>query len=73
MYNNMTSPLHLMCAIAHAHTSTCATSLMHVKIAHATSLFDTYCLGHWNEENKRKTKASTLTVDHFSLTFVNLG
>ena len=38
------SLLHLMRAIACAH----ATSLMHVK---NSMLFDTYCLGHWNEEN----------------------
>ena len=26
------------------------------KIARATSVYDTYCLGHWNEENERKIK-----------------
>ena len=52
----MASPLHLMCAIARAHASRCAMSLMRVKIAHVTSLFDTYSLGHLNEEKKRKNK-----------------
>ena len=57
MYS-VASPLHLMCAIARAHTSTRATGLMHVKN---------------NTCQEKKKKASTLTVDHFSLTFVNLG
>ena len=48
------SPLHLMCAIARAHASRCAMSLMRVKIAHVTSLFDTYSLGHLNEEKKKQ-------------------
>ena len=50
----MASPLHLMCAIARAHASRCAMSLMRVKIAHVTSLFDTYSLGHLNEEKKKQ-------------------
>ena len=32
------------------------TSLIHVKIAHITSVYGTYCLGNWNEENERKNK-----------------
>ena len=43
-----------MRAIARAQASTHATSLMRVKIARATSFYDTYCLGHWNGENERK-------------------
>ena len=38
--------LHLMCANACAHASTRATSLMLVKIARATSVYDIYFLGH---------------------------
>ena len=49
--------MHLMRAIARAHASSCATSLMHVKKAHTTFFHDAYCLGHWNEENER-TKTS---------------
>ena len=50
------SLLHLMCAIACEHASTHATNLMRVKIAYTTSVYDTYCLGHWNKENERKIK-----------------
>ena len=39
------SLLYLMRAIAHAHART-----------RTTFVYDTYCLGHWNEENQRKTK-----------------
>ena len=39
-----------MCVIACAHASTRATSLMHVNIARMTSVYKTYCLGHWKEE-----------------------
>ena len=45
-----------MHAIAWTHVSTFATSFMHLKIALTTSIYDTYCLGHWNQENKRKNK-----------------
>ena len=49
-----------MCVIAHAHTSTRTTT-----IAHVISVYDNYCLGHWNEENERKKKKnSNLMVDH---------
>ena len=51
-----TSLLHLMRAIARAHASTLATSLVHVKIARTTIVYDTYLLGHRNEENDRKIK-----------------
>ena len=44
----------IACAHATTHTSTLATSLMHVKIARATSAYDTYCLGHWNDEKEKK-------------------
>ena len=40
------------------------------KIACATSIHETYCLGHWNEENKI-TKTSNQLADDFSLTFDN--
>ena len=42
-----------MHAIARAHASTYATRLLRVKKARATFAYDTYCLGHWNEENER--------------------
>ena len=60
-----------MRTIARAHTSTHATSLMSVKIARATYVYDTHCLGQCNEKNERKQKHQI--VDHFSLTFVNLA
>ena len=44
--STFSSLLHLMCVIALAHACTCATGLIHVKIAHATSVYDTYCLKH---------------------------
>ena len=34
--------------------------------------YDTYCLGHWNEENER-TETSNWMADHFSLIFINLS
>ena len=37
-----------MHAIARTHT----TSLMCVNKAHATLVYDIYCLGHWNEKNE---------------------
>ena len=47
-----------MRAIARAHTSTRATSLMSVKIARATYIYDTHCMGQCNEKNERKQKTS---------------
>ena len=46
---------------------------MRVKIAHATSANDTYCLGHWKEKNEKKKKHPILSVDNFSLIFVYLS
>ena len=56
-----TSLLHLMRAIActhtRKHTQAHAPPVWCVlKIAGTTSVYDTYCLGHWNEENERKNK-----------------
>ena len=56
------SLFHLMHAIVPAHTRTRTTTLF----------YDTYSVGHWNEEIKEKIRTSNLRVDHFSLTFVNL-
>ena len=52
------SLLHLMRAIARAHASKRATSLMRVKNSmRHTSAYGTYCLGHWKKEgNERKNK-----------------
>ena len=50
------SLIHLMHAIARAHAGTHATSLIRVKNS-MRHLFVSYCLGHWNEENKT-TKTS---------------
>ena len=36
------SLLHLICVIARTHSSTCATSLMHVKISTPYSVYNTY-------------------------------
>ena len=57
---------------ARAPTSIRATNLMRVKIARAISIYNTYCLGHWNEENER-TKTLNSIVYHFTLTFVSLS
>ena len=45
-----------MCAIAHVDASSQSASLMHLKKACATSVYDTYCPGHRNKENERKQK-----------------
>ena len=60
-----------MRAMARVHASTRYTSLMRVNIARATSVYDTYYLGHWIK--KMKEQKIKLKVDHFSLTFVNLS
>ena len=68
------SLLHLMPAIARAHASTCATSLMCVKKKHVQLLFMTLIV--WDIGTKKMqeiTKTSNLIVDHFSLTIVNLS
>ena len=49
----ITSLIHLMRAIACVHATTRATSLMYVKIAHATFVYDTCCVGHSNEGNDK--------------------
>ena len=48
---------------AHTHASTRKHTQAHMppvwcvlKIAATTSVYDTYCLGHWNEKNERKNK-----------------
>ena len=69
--SSTSSLIHLMHAITQAHTSTCNTSLMHVK--NSTCHF---CLWHLNrtvEEENERTKTSNYIVDNFSLTFVNLS
>ena len=61
-----------MYAITRARASTRATSLMRVKVARTTSVYDTYCLEHWNGESETKNKnIKNLIVDLFFLTFVN--
>ena len=47
------SLLHLIDVITLAHASTLITSLMCVKIACVTSVYNTCSLGQWNEEDKR--------------------
>lgn len=47
------SLLYLIDVITLAHASTLITSLMCVKIACVTSVYNKYCLGQWNEEDKR--------------------
>ena len=54
-YSTACSRLHLM-HFACANTSTHATTLIPVKKACDTSLYDTYCLAHLNKENERKNK-----------------
>ena len=54
------SLLHLIRAIARAHASTRTTSLMRLKKSTATSIFDAYCLGHWNEKNETRSKSIKL-------------
>ena len=53
----ITSLIHLMPAIVHAHVSTRATSLMHVKNNMPHFFYETYFPEHLNEENE-KTKTS---------------
>ena len=65
------SLLHLMRAIACAHTSTRTISLMHVKIA-CTTVYGTYCDMKLKKMTERP-KTSNQIVDHFSLTFINLS
>ena len=60
------SLLHLMRAIARAHASKRATSLMRVKNSmRHTSAYGTYCLGHWKRKKqiKERAKTSNLIVD----------
>ena len=32
------------------------------KIAHPTSVYNTYCLGHWNEENERSKTSNWIDI-----------
>ena len=64
---NKHSLLHLMCAIARAHASTCATSLMGIKNS---------ALVLWDNEMKKmkqRSQASNWMIDRFSLIFVILS
>ena len=73
LLHSIYSLFYLMHAIAGPHGSTPSTSFMCVKAAHPNSVYNTYCLGHYNEENERKIKnTKSLNSYHFSLTFVNL-
>ena len=42
------------------------------KVARPSSVYGTYCLGYWNEENER-AKTSNWTVEYFFITFVKLS
>ena len=42
------------------------------KVVRPSSVYGTYCLGYWNEENER-AKTSNWTVEHFFITFVKLS
>ena len=55
----LTVTFHLMCAIVHAHASTCTTILIHVKnrMYHFCLWHLFYCLGQWNKENKTRNKS----------------
>ena len=53
-----------MRAIARAHASTGPLVWCMLKVVRATSAYDTYCLGHWNDENEG-TITSNLIVNHF--------
>ena len=47
----------IWCVRSHAHTPAHAALVWCVsKIARATFVSDTYCVGHWNEENERTNK-----------------
>ena len=56
-----------MLAIARTHASTRATSLMRAKKAFAIFVYDTYCLGHWNEENENIKHQIELLIIFFSI------
>ena len=64
--------LQLMHAITCTHTSTRATSLMHVKNCMHHLCLTLIFWGIRTKKMKEKTKKSNLIVDHFSLTFANL-
>ena len=66
------SLIHLMRAITCAHAAHAPPVWCVQKIARATSVYDTYCLGHWNDKNEG-TKQSNWIVDHFPLTLFNLS
>ena len=57
----------------HTHTSTHATSLMHVKSSMCHFCLWRLCCGTLEQRNQRRAKTLNLIVDHFSLTFVNLS
>ena len=63
----LSSLIHLMSAIACAYARTRATSLMRVKITSTTTVYNTYCLGHRNDENE-KTKTTNWIVKVSSAT-----
>ena len=60
------SLFHLMRVITRTHPSTRTISQMRVKIARLTSVYNTYCLGHCNEEKERKIKNIKLNNYLFS-------
>ena len=66
------SLLHLMCAITHTHTSTCTTSLMHLKNSkcHSHLWLIVWVIGM--KKMKERSETSNWIVDHFSLMFVNI-
>ena len=62
----------IWCEQFHADTPIHATSMMCVQNnMYHFCLYDTYCLGHCDEEDKERTKTSNWILDQFSLSFVN--
>ena len=70
---NSSSLLHLIRAIARAHASTRANSLMRVKNSTRHSFYDIHCLRYWNKENERKNKNIKFNSWSFSLIFGKLS
>ena len=64
----------IWCVRLHPHTLAYSPLVWCVyKIACPTSVYDTYCLRHWNEENERKIKKIKFNGWSFFLNLVNLS
>ena len=68
------SVFSIWCMWLHVHTPAHTPLVWCVlKIACVTSVYDTYCLGHWNEESHGKNKNIKLNSWSFFFNFFNLN